>query len=129
MARYFFDFRQGVSFCADEAGAELAHVEQAYLEAFTAAQEMWGELLRKRQDPRRCAFEVRNEKRELLFVLPFQEVIDSCVDHKTRPLHNTFEEVAEVTHYTKRVITEFIDTLHSVRSTLEQSRALVRAKE
>ena len=43
---------------------------------------MWSELLRQRRDPRQCAFEVRNEQRDLLFVLMFQEVIESCENHK-----------------------------------------------
>jgi hypothetical protein len=82
MAHYFFDFREGSDCCADAQGTEFANVEQAYLEAFTGAQDMWSELLRQRRDPRQCAFEVRNEQRDLLFVLMFQEVIESCENHK-----------------------------------------------
>ena len=41
MPRFFFDFRQGDERCADAQGTEFADVEQAYLEAFTAAQDMW----------------------------------------------------------------------------------------
>ena len=72
-------------------GAEFADVEQAYLEAFEGAQDMWSELLRQRRDPRQCAFEVRNERRDLLFVLPFMEVIESCEDRKRTRLQARIE--------------------------------------
>jgi uncharacterized protein DUF6894 len=85
MPWYFFDFRQGQDHCAGEQSIEFANVEQAYLEAFKAAEDMWSELLRQRRDPRRCVFEVRDERRELLFVLPFQEVIESCRDRNDAP--------------------------------------------
>ena len=82
MQRFFFDFCQGTERCPDAEGTEFANVEQAYLEAFKAAQDMWSEFLRQRQDPRRCVFEVRNDQRELLFALPFHEVMDSCRDRE-----------------------------------------------
>jgi hypothetical protein len=82
MPRYFFDFRQGTQCSPDSHGADFATVEDAYLEGIKGIQDMWGDLLRKRQDPRRCRFEVRNEQRELLFVLPFQEALDCCLDRQ-----------------------------------------------
>ena len=91
MPRYFFDFREGSDCCVDAQGAEFADVEQAYLEAFEGAQDMWSELLRQRRDPRQWAFEVRNEQRDLLFVLPFMEVIESCEDRKQTRLQARIE--------------------------------------
>jgi hypothetical protein len=41
---------------------------------------MWSELLAKRQDPRRCVFEVRGRRGELLFPIPFTEILDTCSD-------------------------------------------------
>jgi len=67
-------------------------VEQAYLEAFKGAQDMWSELLRQRRDPRHCAFEVRDEQRDLLFVLPFQEVIESCDNRKQTRAQGKIEQ-------------------------------------
>jgi hypothetical protein len=126
MPRFFFDFLQGADRCPDGDGVEFADVEQAYLEAVKGSQDMWSELLRQRCDPRQCAFEVRDERREILFVLPFQEVMDNCVDRAV-PLHS-FDNVAAAAHHTKGVSEEFIQTLYSVRQTLEQSRALLRAR-
>ena len=86
MPRYFFDFRQGNEHCPDAEGSDFPDVERAYLEACTAARDMWSELLKERRDPRRCTFEVRNETRQLLFTLPFQDVVDSCLDREHLPL-------------------------------------------
>jgi len=85
MARFFFDFRQAGKYTRDLEGIEFAGVEQAYLEAFKAAQDMWSELLKQRRDPRRCVFEVRGGSGEILFVLPFQEVVDCCTDRLKVP--------------------------------------------
>jgi hypothetical protein len=126
MPRFFFDFRQGADRCADAEGTEFVDVEQAYLEAVKGAQDMWSELLRQRQDPRHCVFEVRNGQRELLFVLPFHEVMENCHDRKTPPLRHTFDNVAEAAHRTKRVSEEFLETLHAMRRTLQESRQLIR---
>ena len=123
MPRFFFDFRQGAERCPDAEGAEFANVEQAYLEAFKAAQEMWSEFLRQRQDPRRCVFEVRNDQRELLFVLPFHEVMDSCRDRESPPLRVNFDQITLAAEKTKQVSAEFMQQLNLVRATLEQSRA------
>ena len=128
MQRFFFDFRQGAERSLDAEGAEFASVEQAYLEAFSAAQDMWSEFLRQRQDPRRCSFEVRNAQRELLFVLPFHEVMDSCKDREVPALHTSFEQVTRAAERTRQVNAEFMHQLHLVRAALEQSRALLRAK-
>jgi hypothetical protein len=128
MPRYFFDFRQGQDRCADAQGTDFPNVEQAYLEAVKAAQDMWSELLRQRQDPRHCVFEVRNGRHELLFVLPFQEVMDSCLDRKTPPARHIFESVSQNAYHAKRVSAEFLEQLHAVRRTLEESRMLLRSK-
>ena len=85
MQRYFFDFRQAGVRVPDTQGLEFRDVEQAYLEAHRAAQEMWSELLKQRRDPRRCVFEVCNQAGELLFVFPFQEVMDCCTDRQAPP--------------------------------------------
>jgi hypothetical protein len=128
MTRFFFDFRQGPDRCADAEGAEFATVENAYLEAFTAAQEMWSDLLRQRRDPRNCVFEVRNQQHDLLFVLPFQEVVDSCDDRKYAPVRQNIEQATMALHQTRRVSAQFIEALSSVQKTLAESRALLRVK-
>ena len=128
MPRYFFDFRQGAETTADKEGVVFSDIEHAYLEAYEAALEMWSELLKKRCDPRRCFFDVRNENRELLFTLPFQELVDSCLDRERAPLRNTFEMVAATSHYAARVGSGLADELWRLSQTLAQSRALLKQK-
>jgi hypothetical protein len=78
MARYFFNFRQGTALAADDIGSEFETVEDAYLGAVQAAQDMWRELLIRREDPLECAFEVVDQDGNELFALPFSEVLDAC---------------------------------------------------
>jgi hypothetical protein len=84
MAKFYFHFRQYSALTHDEQGSEFDSVEDAYLSAFRAAQEMWHELLLERQDPRSCSFEVVDADGSLLFVLPFMEVLDACTGSKSR---------------------------------------------
>ena len=52
MARYYLHIWKGeVLECEDKEGAEVASLEDAYLEAFASAQELWNDLIRKRRDP------------------------------------------------------------------------------
>ena len=89
---------------------------------------MWSELLRARRDPRRCAFEVRNEKRDLLFVLPFDEVIESCRDRSMAPVQQNIERATATLNHHRRLSGEFIDALNDVRKTLTESRALLQVE-
>jgi hypothetical protein len=87
MARYFFHFRQGTSVSADDVGSDFPTVEDAYLSAVQAAQDMWRELLMKREDPLECSFEVVDQRGNEVFTLPFSEVLDACAhnDNDGRP--------------------------------------------
>lgn len=125
MSRYFFDFRQSGVRVPDTQGVEFASTEQAYLEAFRAAQEMWSELLAQRQDPRLCMFEVRDEAGNVLFLFPFQEVLDACTGRRQVPLRRTCEQLTHTSQYAKRVSAEFIDELSNMRDMLQDSRALL----
>jgi hypothetical protein len=79
--RYYFHLRIGPKLSADEIGLELPDLETAYLEAFDAAQTMWGELLSERSDPQIRAFEITDERGQLLLTLPFGEVLDRARKH------------------------------------------------
>jgi len=126
MPRFFFDFRQAGERVADTQGLELRDVEHAYLEVFTAAQEMWSELLKQRRDPRRCFFEVRSERDEILFVFPLQEVVDSCIDRKEVALKRTFEQLAGTHNFARRVRDEFAQEVQVTQQALKVSQELLR---
>src|SRR5262249_26597268 len=68
--RYFFHLRVGRELSVDELGVELPDLDTAYLEAFQAAQEMWGELLAEKSDPLLRSFEIADASGRLLLTLP-----------------------------------------------------------
>lgn len=128
MPRYFFDFGHGTQYSKDVEGIDFPDTEQAYLQAFEAAREMWSDLLQQRRDPHRCFFEVRDEQRELLFTLPFQEVVESCLDRQVTPLHRTFAQANFTFHHARRVGAEVIEQIRITQETLKELRALLAQK-
>src|ERR1043165_3338092 len=97
MARYFFHLTSPDGSSKDEIGTELPNAEAAYLEACDTALDMSFEMLRKRADPSRHAFEVRDEGGHVIFEIPFAEV--------TRPAERRapFAEIhAKIEHNQKR---------------------------
>src|SRR5258708_4696380 len=78
MGRFYFNFRQGDAYSADDEGCKFATVEEAYLGAVVAARDIWRELMVQRENPLACAFEVTDEQGNELFTLPFSEVLDAC---------------------------------------------------
>ncbi|MBV9990335.1 MAG: hypothetical protein JOZ72_03500 [Alphaproteobacteria bacterium] len=124
MAKYFFNFRQGASYQVDDQGCEFDSVEEAYLGAFTAAQDMWRELLIKRQDPLLCTFEVMDEEGRDLFSLPFVEILDVCRGRINRPVH-----IAPRPHYVHQAMENraaAMKMLGQVSSTVADARATLR---
>jgi len=77
MPRYFFNFRDQNEFDPDEQGLEAPDLDAAYLEAFEAAKEMWGEAILEMRDPRQQQFEISDAEGNTLLVLPFMEILDS----------------------------------------------------
>ena len=127
MPRFFFDFRQNNTLEKDAIGCEHASAEEAYLEAFRAAREMWSELLARRRDPRRCYFEIRDADDNSLFILPFAEVLESCHDFsEARPaLLETFQHSVGTMARLRRAHRDFLDELQKSRNVLEEAKALI----
>jgi len=75
--RYFFNFRDQSELDPDEDGLELPDLDAAYLEAFEAAREMWGEAIREMRNPSRQQFEISDAAGRILLVVPFMEVLES----------------------------------------------------
>jgi hypothetical protein len=71
--RFFFDLYENERLCRDEDGIELPDAEAAFMEAFKAATEMWGEALRARRDPRGDLFKIRDGSGRLIIEVPFIE--------------------------------------------------------
>lgn len=129
MPRFFFDFCQGDEHVPDEEGIEFASTEQAYMEAVEGAREMWSDLLKKRRDPNRCRFEVRDAGGNLLFTFPFHEVVESCLD-RPRPSQTSAERATAAAVDTAGRIQLANDqvqkALHNLRAILVESRTLLK---
>ena len=75
MPRYYFHLVSPEGVSADDMGSEFSDVEAAFLNAHEAAFEMSVEMLRERHDPSRHRFEIRDAAGQMLFDLPFSEVM------------------------------------------------------
>ncbi len=130
MAKFFFNFRQGASYQADDLGCEFDSVEEAYLGAFTAAQDMWRELLIKRQDPLLCAFEVMDEAGRDLFSLPFVEILEVCRGRAQPPMHlqprpHYIQQAMDDRAKALRMLSEVSTTVSDARATLRETWSLL----
>ncbi len=127
MARFFFDFHQHGRATHDETGVEFESAEAAYLAAVDGAHGLWGELLKKRQDPRLCSFEIRGESGAVLFTLPFSELLDNCRDARVarQGILASLQE-AKATHaFAEKVRDELTNHLRETRETLRQAKELL----
>ena len=78
MPRFYFHLRNETGLSRDTNGVEFPSLNEAYLDAFRAATDLWRELLLARRDPRVHAFEIADASGETLLVLPFVEVLDTA---------------------------------------------------
>jgi hypothetical protein len=77
--RFFFHLRRGETVVVlDNEGAEFESLEEAYLESFAGARELWPELVLDRKDPRQYAFDIADCDGEVLMNLPFTEIVECC---------------------------------------------------
>ncbi len=129
MKKFYFNFWQGHSCHADEEGCEFNNAEEAYLGVFAAAQDMWRELLIRRQDPTLCAFEVTDEEGHELFVLPFSEVLDACRGRSAvPPIHQpnkAIEYAMESHRLALQTSSDVQRTVRDARATLCETWALL----
>jgi hypothetical protein len=130
MAKFFFNFRQGSSYQVDDTGCEFASVEEAYLGAFTSAQDMWRELLVERQDPLLCVFEVMDEHGHDLFTLPFSEILDVCRGRSQHPMHfsprpHHVQQALDNRRRALQMMSEVSSVVAKTRATLDQTRSLL----
>lgn len=128
MYRFYFHFRQGVELVPDHEGIELADSDAAYMEAYKGAQEMWGGLLQKQQDPRRCAFEVHDAHGAMIVRLPFGELLESCRDSNSQAFLPSMQSAFAHVARTKQVSAEFRNELEEVRRNLREASRLLAQK-
>jgi hypothetical protein len=88
MPRFYLHLWTGSEYIADQVGDDLANAEAAYLEAFEAAQEMVGDLIRGRKDVSQHQFNVVDHAGRAVFELPFTEVLGGAMKSR-RPARAT----------------------------------------
>src|SRR5579864_9257898 len=124
MSLFYFNFRQGPSFSFDDEGCQFANVEDAYLGAVAAAQDMWRELLIRREDPMVCAFDVRDEEGRELFTLPFSEVLDACRGRMAtpgpKPVSAAIYVALDHNHATRRTMSNISIAINDAKRSLPE---------
>lgn len=129
MSRYFFHVWLDDTIERDEVGTECLDAEDAYIQAFHAAQDAWVDGVWSRTDPRRHRFEVTDAAGNILFELPFVEVISRPIKAPAGLLpvmRNTERNVAlvsEVAHQVSRAS----DNIRKSRKLIAQLDALAGA--
>ena len=129
----------------DDDGAEFASIEEAYLESFRGAQELWPELLRNRQDPRQYAFEITDRDGAVLMELPFAEIVECCrrigpasISAPPKPgtaalTKRAFEEALERAYSLNRKLADLRAQLHAARQAVsdlrESTRTIIKGRE
>ena len=127
MRKFYFNFRQGQSFCLDEEGCDFASTDEAYLGAFAAAQELWRELLIRREDPRECAFEVTDLRGTALFTLPFSEILDVCRPISPRsPVAGAVAAAVDTGSSAHRVVKDVSQVVAETRDALHETMKLLK---
>jgi hypothetical protein len=76
--RFYFHFSDNRQTYRDDHGIEFATSEEAYIQATVAVQGMWRELLQDRTDPMACTFVITDAEDNLIFRLPFSELVERC---------------------------------------------------
>ena len=118
MPRFFFHFRDAKDLDFDEEGLELPDLDTAYLEAFEAAKEMWGEAIRELRNPSREQIEIGNAEGKTLMVVPLREVMDSLRGVPRHPPMEMAERAAKLS-------AEVAHSVATARGQLAEARALL----
>jgi hypothetical protein len=126
--RYYFHLRVGKEVSADELGVELPDLDAAYLEAFQAAQGMWGELLAERSDPLIRSFEIADASGRVLLTLPFREVLERArkpagpLPNEVTTAHAHLEKARTLAESLNQEIRTAQETIASARRSMQQSQ-------
>ena len=126
MPRYHFNFKEAQRYSVDEEGIEFDSLEHAYLNAVSAAREIWHERLKTRQDPRHCAFEITDAAGRVLLELPFLEVLEAC-RRDSRPVatRTRFIDAAANARRMRQLVRELAEQIRTNEQAIRRARELV----
>lgn len=127
MALFYFDFCRRTEVTEDDCGLDFRDTESAYLASYEAAIGMWGDLLRERKDPRRCAFRVRDAQGAVLFYFHFQEALDCCRENgrPCSPMTQTYRNTLRLVQHAQQLGADFQGELDKAHVALEEAKRLI----
>ncbi|RNJ62233.1 MAG: hypothetical protein EDM03_12240 [Porphyrobacter sp. IPPAS B-1204] len=128
MARFFFHFFDGKTLVADDTGVNLPSVERACMEAGATALEMWPELLADRISLINCAFDIANERGEVLLRFEFMELLDVAGVGAAQPsasVEAMSSAIANTQRRAQQAKADLDASLAEVRLALDEARSLL----
>ena len=124
--RFYLNLRRGeMTVAPDDEGAVFASIEEAYLESFKGAQELWPELFRNRHDPSQYAYEITDGDSAVLMKLPFVEIVECC--RRIGPASISAPPKPGTAALTKRAFLEALESAHNLNRKLADLRAQLHA--
>ena len=138
MPRFYFHLLDDKGMSCDCDGIDFPSLDEAYLEAFRAATDLWRELMLARKDPRAHKFEIADSSGNVLLVLPFAEVLEasSLPPRRSRLAASTQAALRRNTELVEEFICEsrvakglshaINSEVRAVRDRLAESRDLLR---
>jgi len=130
MPHFYFHLRTPAGWERDDTGLDFVGLEAAYLDAYRTIPKMAADLVRRKRDPLRYAFEITDEAGQLLIEVPFSEVLDRW--HKPRrPVTPALAQKAQAEmKRTARLIAALADERKALETSLREMQELVaRARE
>jgi hypothetical protein len=86
--QFLFDYFDGKHVHTALDAIELPDLDTAYLEAFKAATDMWGEALRQRRNPSSDCFLISDRNGGVVMEVPFAEITESTRGAPLQPPSN-----------------------------------------
>jgi hypothetical protein len=126
MPLYFFHLSTPGAYSHDDLGIEYADVETAYLGAYQAALDIGLELLRERTDPSRHVFEIMDQDGQMLFELPFSEVLHPLNAARPPPGRALHASVQAHQRRARKAASDLRESCANARSLLATTKALLK---
>jgi len=124
--RFYLNLRRGETLVApDHEGAEFSSIEDAFLEVFRGARELWPEFLRNRRDPRQYAYQIADVDGAVLMEVPLVEILESC--RPVRPAAATEPPKPKNAVLNKRNVSSAVENACKVNLQLAELAAGLRA--
>lgn len=125
MPLFFFNYTSDGAVCVDDVGAEFESLEAAYLDTCQSALAIGFEKLQARQDPMTDAFEILDDKQNVLMRVPMSEVLRPAARRTSMRLKRTFQACGRQIAESERLKAELKAEIASLRTSLGALRAIV----